>query len=84
VSIPPWLLLSLVFSLAIALLYQIASKRYGWRILAYWAAILVGFVGAEVLAEGAGITLLRIGDLRLLPDLLGASVVVAILWFLGV
>jgi hypothetical protein len=83
VSLPPWLVLSLVISLAIGALYQLFSRRYGWRILVYWAAIFAGFIGAEVLAESAGITLLRIGDLRLLPDLFGALVVVVILWFLG-
>jgi hypothetical protein len=83
VSVPPWLVLSLVITLAIGVLYQLFSRRYGWRVLFYWAAILVGFVGAEVVAEGAGISLLRVGDLRLLPDLFGALVVVAILWFLG-
>jgi hypothetical protein len=83
VSLPPWLVLSLVISLAVALGYQILSRRFGWRVIGYWAAVLVGFVGAEMLAESMGVSLARVGDLRLLPDLAGALVVVAVLWFLG-
>jgi hypothetical protein len=84
VSVPPWLVLSLVLSLTLALLYQILTRRFGWRIIGYWIAVTVGFIGAEVLAETAGISLLQVGDLRLLPDLIGAAVVIAVLWFLGV
>ena len=82
-SLPPWLVLSLVLSLALALLYQISSRRFGWRIVAYWIAIAAGFIGAEILAENAGISLLQVGELRFLPDLFGAGLVIAALWFLG-
>jgi hypothetical protein len=84
VSAPPWLVASLVVSLAIALAYQILSRRFGWRLLFYWAAVLVGFIGAELLAEGAGWSLLRVGDLRLLPDLAGSFLIVVALWALDV
>jgi hypothetical protein len=83
VSLPPWLVLSGVLCLIIALLYQLFSRRYGWRVIGYWIAVMVGFIGAEVLAEATGISLFRVGDLRLLPDILGAAIVVAVLWFLG-
>jgi len=83
VSLPPWLLLSLVAALALALAYQLASRRFGWRILAYWSVILSGLLAAEVLSEQLGWNLTRFGDLRLLPDLAGASIVMFLLWFLG-
>ena len=81
---PPWLVLLLLVSLAVALVYQLATRRFGWRILAYWLAVFLGALGAELLAEAAGIELLRVGDLRLLPDMLGALLVTGTLWFLGV
>jgi hypothetical protein len=83
VTLPPWLVLALVICLAMAALYQLFSRRYGWKVLLYWIAIFAGFLLAEVLAEQAGIDLLRVGDLRLLPDFAGAFFVIALLWFLG-
>jgi hypothetical protein len=83
VTVPPWLVLSLVLSLTLALLYQIFSRRYGWRVLVYWVAVFAGFLGGELVAEQAGISLLRVGDLRLLPDFAGVFVVIGVLWFLG-
>lgn len=80
---PPWLVLALAFCLAVAALYQLATRRYGWRVLAYWTLILAGFLGAEALAEAMHWNFTRLGDLRLLPDVLGALVVTAILWFVG-
>lgn len=82
-TLPPWLILSLVICLALAVLYQIFSRRYGWRVLFYWIAIFAGFLLAEILAEQADVSLLRVGDLRLLPDFTGAFFVIALLWFLG-
>ena len=82
-TVPPWLVLSLVLSLTLALLYQISSRRYGWRVLVYWVAVFAGFLGGELIAEQAGISLMRVGDLRLLPDFAGAFVVIGVLWFLG-
>ncbi len=82
-SLPPWLLLALLAALALALAYQLASRRFGRRILAYWFLILAGFLAAEVLAEEVGWNITRFGDLRVLPDLLGAAVVMLLLWFLG-
>lgn len=80
---PPWLLLALAFSLAIAALYQLASRRYGWRVVLYWALVLAGFLGAEAMAESFGWSVTRLGDLRLLPDLIGSLLMVVILWFVG-
>ena len=81
---PPWLLLVLLLAFIIALLYQIASRRYGWRLVAYWVLVTTGMLAAEALAESLGWSFTRFGDLRLLPDLLGAMLVLAVFWFLGV
>lgn len=81
---PPWLVFLAAVALALAALYQLASRRFGWRIIAYWIMIFLGLVGAEALSEAAGWSFTRFGDLRLLPDLAGAAVSVSLLWFLGV
>lgn len=83
-SIPPWLVFALILALALALLYQIATRRFGRRILAYWVLILAGFLAAEVVAELLGWNVTRLGDLRLLPDVAGAVLVMGLLWFLGI
>jgi len=77
---PAWLVLALVITLILALAFQLATRRYGWRVLGYWLAIFLGFIGGEVLAESAGWSLLRIGDLRLIADLFGAALVILLLW----
>jgi hypothetical protein len=81
---PPWLLLVLLVAFILALIYQIASRRYGWRLLLYWVLITTGMLAAEALAEYLGWSFTRYGDLRLLPDLLGAILVLTAFWFLGV
>lgn len=83
-TVPPWLVLALLGSLSLALLYQILSRRFGWRVLVYWLVISAGILGAEAAAESLGWNFTRLGDLRVLPDLLGALAVVAVVWFLGV
>lgn len=80
---PAWLVLALLLSLSLALSYQLATRRFGWRVLGYWALILVAFVAGEVLAESIGWNFLRLGDLRILPALLAALVMVGALWFVG-
>ena len=82
-SLPTWLLLALIAALALALAYQLASRRFGWRILAHWSLILVGLLAAEIISEQLGWNLTRFGDLRILPDLAGASLMLFLLWFLG-
>jgi hypothetical protein len=81
---PPWLVALLVASLTLALIYQLVTRRYGWRVLAYWLLILAGVIGAEAVAEAISWNVTRLGDLRVLPDLAGGLAVVAILWVLGV
>jgi hypothetical protein len=83
-TLPPWLVLALVVALTIALIYQLLSRRFGWRVLGYWLLVLLGILGAEALAEVLGWNFTRVGDLRLGPDLAGALLVVAVLWFLGI
>ncbi|MDQ2743810.1 MAG: hypothetical protein M3Z66_16155 [Chloroflexota bacterium] len=81
-TLPPWLLLALVLALAIAFAYQLATRRYGWRVLFYWALVLLGLLGGEAAAESLGWNVTRFGDLRVVPDLVAAGLIVAILWFL--
>lgn len=83
-NLPPWLLFLLLLALTLALAYQLASRRYGWRVLAYWLFIFIGLAGFEALSESAGFNMTRFGDLRLLPDLAGAGATLSVLWFLGV
>lgn len=83
-TLPPWLVLAIVGALTIALIYQLLSRRFGWRILGYWLIVFVGVLGAEALAEVLGWNMTRVGDLRLAPDLAGALLVIAALWFLGI
>jgi hypothetical protein len=74
----------LLASLTLAFVYQLASRRYGWRVLAYWLLILAGVIGAEVAAEAVSLNITRLGDLRVIPDLTGGLLVMAVLWLLGV
>jgi len=82
--VPPWLLLAALLALTIALVYQIASRRFGWRVILYAVVLLAAMLGAEALGESLGWTVTRVGDLRLLPDLVAALLVVVLLWFLGI
>jgi hypothetical protein len=84
VTIPAWLVLASSLALGLALVYQIASRRFGWRVLAYWLVIFAGFLAMEMVAESFGWNLTRFGDLRLAPDLGGAFFVIGLLWFLGI
>lgn len=83
-SVPPWLLLLLLFSLAVSLAYQLVTNRYGWRILGYWAVLFLAALGAEALAESLGWNVTRYGDLRVLPDLAGMAIFIGIFWFLHI
>jgi hypothetical protein len=84
VTLPPWLIFLLLVALAMALVYQLASRRYGWRVVGYWIVVFVGVVGFEALAESAGWNLTRMGDIRLAPDLLGGVLAVGVLWLLRI
>jgi hypothetical protein len=78
------LVLALVLSLLVALAYQVASRRFGWRVVAYWLLALAAILGGEALAESLGWNLMRLGDLRLGPDLAMAALVIGVLWLLGI
>jgi hypothetical protein len=80
-TFPPWLALCLVVNLALALAYQVVTRRFGWRVLLYWTAITAGFLAIELGQESMGWNITRYGDLRLAPDLVGAGLVVGVLWF---
>jgi len=73
-----------VSALAVALLYQLARGRYGWRVLAYWIVILAGLVGGEIVAEGLGWNAVRLGDLRPPADVAGAFAALLVLRTLGI
>lgn len=81
---PAWLVLALIITLVLALAFQLATRRFGWRVVGYWLVVFFGFIGGEILAESAGLNWLRVGDLRLLPDILGAAVALALLWWIGI
>lgn len=83
-TLPPWLVLSLVSALALALIYQVVTRRFGWRVLGYWIVILVGLLGGEMLAESMGWDLVRLGDLRVAADATGAMAAVVALRLFGV
>lgn len=78
-NVPPWLILMLVLSLALALVYQLATRRHGWRAWMYWLLIFAGMLLFEGLSESAGLSVTRFGDLRLLPDLVGAGLALSAL-----
>lgn len=82
--VPPWLILLVLEAITLALAYQLFSRRFGWRGVAYGIFIFVGLAGFEALAESAGINVTRFGDLRVLPDLAGGGLTVSVLWFLGI
>jgi hypothetical protein len=82
--VPPWLIFLLLVALAIALIFQLASRRYGWRVLGYWLVVFIGVVGFEALAESAGWNVTRMGEVRLGPDVAGGVLAAGVLWLLRV
>jgi len=74
---PPWLVLALGISLLAALGYQILRLRSLRRVPLYWAVILAAFLAAESLADSSHLGMIRLGELAIIPDLVG--IVVAIL-----
>jgi hypothetical protein len=84
VIVPPWLVFLLIVSLALALGYQLASRRFGWRLAGYWLLTFLAVTACEALAESMGWDVTRLGDLRLAPDLAGGALAIAVLWFLGI
>lgn len=82
--LPAWFVLLVVLALVLAVAYQLVTHRYGWRIIAYWIVVFAGLLGFELAAETLGLNFTRLGDLRLLPDLMGAGLALSLLWFMGV
>ena len=81
---PPWLALLLLVSLILALAYQLTTRRFGWRVVIYWAVIFAAVMVFEGLAESLSFNATRLGDVRLVPDLAGGVTALLGLWFLGV
>jgi len=84
VNVPAWLLFAMVLALTMALGYQLVTRRFGWRIVLYWVVILAGLLGGEAGAESVGLNLVRVGDLRLGPDILSAGLAAFVLWTLRI
>jgi 4-hydroxybenzoate polyprenyltransferase len=84
VTAPPWLLLLLVVALVLAIAYQIAVRRFGWRVVLYWSVLFMALLIGEAAAESFGWNISRLGDLRVIPDVVAAAIALAGLWFLGV
>lgn len=81
---PPWLALLLLVSLILALAYQLTTRRFGWRVVIYWAVIFAALMVFEGLAESLSFNATRLGDVRLAPDLAGGVTALLGLWLLGV
>jgi uncharacterized membrane protein YeaQ/YmgE (transglycosylase-associated protein family) len=81
--VPPWLVLALLIALIAALLYQLVRTRSLRRVPFYWVFTLVGFLAAQAGVESANISSPQIGELQIIPDLIGALIAIAILWLLG-
>ncbi len=70
---PPWFVLAVLVSLLAALGYQILRVQSLRRIPLYWIVILGCFLLAEVGADSAHAGLFRLGELAIIPDLLGVA-----------
>jgi hypothetical protein len=78
-DLPAWLYLSLLVSLLASLGYQIVRARSLSRVPLYWVVILAGFLAAEGAAESIHVHSLQLGELQIIPDLIGIAVAVTLL-----
>lgn len=76
---PPWLFLALLVTLVAALGYQIIEVRSLRRVPVYWAVILAAFILMEAGAESAHIGTPQLGELQVIPDLLGVGLALGVL-----
>jgi hypothetical protein len=76
---PPWLFLALLVSLLAALGYQILCIRSLRRLPLYWAICLAGFLLGEALADASTLHTPHLGEIQVIPDLLGVAIAVALL-----
>jgi hypothetical protein len=71
--LPPWLFLAILVSLLVALGYQIILVRSLKRVPIYWAVVLAGFLVAEAGAESVRLNSPYLGELQVIPDLIGIA-----------
>ncbi|HEV3310382.1 MAG TPA: hypothetical protein VG815_07680 [Chloroflexota bacterium] len=76
---PPWLFLALLISLLAALGYQIVRVRSLRRVPLYWAVILAAFLLAEAVAESVHLNSPQLGELQVIPDLVGIAAALGLL-----
>ena len=78
---PPWLFLALVISLLAASGYQIVRVKSLRRVPIYWIVVFGCFLGAEAAADSAHIALFRLGELAIIPDLVGVALALVAMRF---
>jgi hypothetical protein len=76
---PPWLVLAIAASLLAAIGYQILRATSLKRVPVYWIVIAAGFLGAEAIADSTKLVIIRLGELAIIPDLVGMLVAICIL-----
>lgn len=76
---PPWLLFGLLVSLLAALGYQIVRVTSLRRVPLYWLVTSIAFLAAEAFAESSHLVLVRLGELAIIPDILGVLIGLAAL-----
>jgi hypothetical protein len=76
---PPWLFLVFLLALLAALGYHIVRVSSLRRVPLYWIVITAAMLGCEAIADSRHLAVVRLGDLALIPDILGLAVALAIL-----
>ncbi|GEM_PF-5897584 len=80
---PPWLFIAFLVSLLAALGYQILRAHSLRRVPLYWVVILAGFSVAEAIVDGLNIQTPQLGELQVVPDLVGVAAGLAVLRLLN-
>jgi len=79
--VPPSLILTLLLASICGLLFHSLFGRKLWQLPCFWLSAMVGFSAGEILAILAGVEFLRLGNVPLLPALVGTLVALLICWF---
>lgn len=78
---PPSIILTLLLASICGLLFHSLFGRKLWQLPCFWLSAVVGFSAGEILAILAGVEFLRLGNVPLLPALLGTLIALLICWF---
>lgn len=78
---PPSLILSLLLGSIYGLLFHSMFGRKLWQLPCFWLSAVLGFYVGEILAILAGVELLRLGNIPILPATVGALGGLFICWF---